>query len=71
MESPNIRVDDTPSSHFIPTSKTSCTRNALHFLESLAKRPHGNIQTYQDTAKAIGYSLQAGDKSLLLKTTIT
>lgn len=71
MESPNVRVDDAPSRHFILTSKISSVRNELYFFETLAKGPHGSIQTYQGTAKAIGYSLQPGDTSLLLKTTLT
>lgn len=36
-----------------------------------SKGSHGNLQTSQATAKAIGYSPQPHGKALLLKTTLT
>lgn len=68
MESPHNQGEEAPVSHLSPPSETSIDRNGLHLIKLLAKRVHGNPQTTQAIAKAIGCFPQTDGQSLWLKT---
>ena len=68
MESPNNGGDKAPARHLSPPNETSNTDNWLHLIGFWPKGTHGNPQTTQVIAKAIGCSPQTEYKYLLLNT---
>lgn len=71
MESPNNRGDKAPTRHLLPPNETLVSRMGYIYSNYWPKGPQAKPQTTQATAKAICFSLQTNDNTLLLKTTST